>query len=81
MCLILLALLTVAQVTHVHASDNDADHCTLCVAMHSVVPIVVMLVAVILVRIGITAPVPLDVRIITRCWYPSLFIRPPPVCC
>ena len=55
-CLVLLALLAVAQVTHVHASASDADHCTLCVAMHSVVPIVIMLITVVLVRIETPSP-------------------------
>jgi p-aminobenzoyl-glutamate transporter AbgT len=77
-CLILLALLAVVQVMHVHASDSDADHCSLCVAMHSVVPIVIMLVMIVLVRVGSSAPVFLEVRAITRYWHPTLFIRPPP---
>ena len=53
MCLVLLAFLAVAQVMHVHASDSDADHCTLCLAMHSVVPLVIMLITVVLVRIEV----------------------------
>lgn len=77
-CLILLALLAVIQVTHVHASASDADHCTLCVVMHSVVPLVVMLVTVVLVRIGTPAPAFVEVRAITKYWHPTLFIRPPP---
>jgi hypothetical protein len=80
-CLVLLALLAVIQVTHVHAFDSDANHCTLCVVMHSVVPLVVMLVTVILVRIGNPAPVFLEVRAITRYWQPTLFTRPPPAGC
>ena len=59
-CLVLLALLAVAQVTHVHAVGSDADHCQLCIAMHSVVPFVVFVVAVLLVRIGNAAPTPLE---------------------
>ena len=77
-CLILLAFLAVAQVMHVHASESDADHCTLCVAMHSVVPIMVMLIAVVLVRIEVLTPSVLEVRTIIRYWHPTLFIRPPP---
>jgi hypothetical protein len=80
-CLVLLAFLAVIQVTHVHASDSDADHCTLCIAMHSVVPLVIMLVSVVLVRIGTPAPALLEVRAIARYWYPTLFIRPPPAGC
>jgi hypothetical protein len=77
-CLVLLALLAVIQVTHVHASDADADHCTLCVVMHSVVPLVIMLVTVVLVRIETPALLFLEVRAIARYWHPTLFIRPPP---
>jgi hypothetical protein len=80
-CLVLLALLTVIQVTHFHASDSDADHCTLCVAMHSVVPIVVMLVLVVLVRIEVLTPGLLEIRSVTRYWHPTLFTRPPPTGC
>ena len=79
--LVLLALLTVIQVAHVHASDSDADHCTLCMVMHSVVPLVVMLVTVVLVRIGTPAPPIFEVRAISRYWHPTLFTRPPPVDC
>jgi hypothetical protein len=80
-CLVLLALLAVIQVTHVHATDSDADHCTLCVAMHSVVPIVIMLVTVVLISIEVPALGPLEVRVVTRYWQPTLFVRPPPAGC
>jgi hypothetical protein len=79
-CLILLALLFVVQVAHVHAfdSDSDADHCALCAVMHSVVPIVVALVTVVLVRIATPTPAVVEVRAVTRYWHPTLFNRPPP---
>jgi hypothetical protein len=77
-CLILLAFLAVIQVTHVHASDSDADHCTFCVVMHSVVPLVVMLVTIVLVRIETRGPALIELPAITRYWHPTLFIRPPP---
>ena len=77
-CLILLALLAVIQVTHVHASDNDADHCTLCIVLHSVVPLAIMLVTVVRVRIETPTPVFVEVRAITKSWHPTLFNRPPP---
>ena len=80
-CLVLVALLAVLQVTHIHAVDSDADHCPLCVAMHSLVPFVVMMVALIFVRIGRASPVSLETRAITRYWHPTLFTRPPPVGC
>ena len=80
-CLILLALLFVVQVAHVHAFDSDADHCTLCAVMHSVVPIVVMLVVIVLVRIATPTLAVVEVRAITRYWHPTLFNRPPPAGC
>lgn len=80
-CLVLLALLAVVQVMHVHASVSDADHCTLCVAMHSVVPIVIMLITVVLIKIYVLAPGLREVRVIARYWPPSLFTRPPPAGC
>ena len=80
-CLVLLALLAVIQVMHVHASESDADHCTLCVVMHSVVPLVIMLVTIVLVRIETPASTILEVRVIARYWHPKLFIRPPPAGC
>lgn len=80
-CLVLLAFLAVAQVMHVHESASDADHCSLCVAMHSVVPIVIMLIAVVLVRIETVAPALPDIHAIIRYWHPTLFTRPPPAAC
>ena len=40
-CLLLLALLTVVQVAHVHSVETAADHCPLCIAMHSAAPVAV----------------------------------------
>jgi hypothetical protein len=80
-CLVLLMLLAVAHVAHAHSSDSDADHCQLCIAMHSIVPFVIMVAAVLLVRIGTSAPMLFEVRAITRYWHPTLFNRPPPAGC
>jgi hypothetical protein len=78
-CLILLVLLAAAQVAHNHPSDTDADHCPLCIVMHSAAPVVVATLVVVLVRIGVHQPVA-EVRAAFRpCWHPSLFVRPPPV--
>jgi len=77
-CLALLLLLAVVHVAFAHSVDTDADHCSLCIAMHSVVPFLVMMVAVLLVRIGTAAPVLLEIRTIFRYWHPILFTRPPP---
>ncbi len=81
LCLVLLALLAVAQVTHVHAVRSDADHCQICIAMHSIMPFMVFVAGALLVRIGTAELTPLEVLTICRYWHPTLFNRPPPVGC
>ena len=76
-CLALLALLALVQVAHTHPLDTDADHCSLCIAMHSAAPVAVMAAVVVLVRIGTPAPF-IEARAIIRHWHPKLFTRPPP---
>ena len=78
MCLALLAILTVAQVAHTHANAGDADHCPLCIVLHTAVPVAVTAAPVILVKIEVATPV-FEVREIARQWHPQLFIRPPPI--
>ena len=80
-CLVLQALLILAQVTHVHAVASDADHCPICILMHSVVPFVVMVATVELVRIGTAALSLREFSTIIRYWHPTLFTRPPPDGC
>jgi hypothetical protein len=80
MCLVLLALLTAAQVVHIHANASDADHCLMCIAMHSAAPVVAAAAAIVLVRVWSPAPV-LELRAVTRYWHPKLFTRPPPIGC
>lgn len=77
LCLLLLTLLAVAQVAHVHPVDTDADHCPLCIAMHSAAPVAVAAAAVVLIEVERATPAyePLS---IARPWHPQLFIRPPP---
>ena len=77
-CLILLAFLAVVQVAHVHPIGSDAEHCPLCIAIHSVVPLLVMVTALLLVKVGTATPALLEVRSISRYWNPTLFTRPPP---
>jgi hypothetical protein len=77
LCLALLALLVVAQVAHAHPLQTDADHCPLCVAMHSAAPVAVIAVAIILIRVGSPAPL-FEARAIIRHRHPKLFTRPPP---
>jgi hypothetical protein len=76
-CLVLLTLLAVVQVAHVHPVDTDADHCPLCIAMHSASPVAVTAAVVVLVEIERPAPV-FEAHTITRYWHPQLFTRPPP---
>lgn len=76
-CLILLTLLAVVQVAHVHPVDTDADHCPLCIAMHSAAPVAATAAVVVLVAFERTAPVR-ETLTISRYWHPQLFTRPPP---
>jgi uncharacterized membrane protein YqhA len=76
-CLILLALLAVVQVAHVHQLDTDADHCPLCIVMHSAAPVTLAAAVIVMVQLGAAAPVR-EVRAVFRTWHPTLFIRPPP---
>ena len=77
-CVILLALMAVAQVSHTHQGTTDADHCPICIVMHTAAPVLAVAVLVALVQIAVTAPV-LEVRRATRNWHPQLFTRPPPM--
>jgi hypothetical protein len=79
-CLILLALLAMVQVAHVHPVDSDADHCPLCIVMHSAAPVAVTAAVVVLVQIETRTPV-FEARTVTRHWHPKLFTRPPPAGC
>ena len=76
-CLLLLALLTIVQVAHVHPLDTDADHCTLCILLHSAAPVSVAAAIVVLVQIE-TRTLVYEARAVTRYWHPQLFTRPPP---
>jgi hypothetical protein len=78
-CLVLLALLAVVQVAHFHPQDTDADHCPLCIVMHSAVPVAMTAAVVVLVKIATGTPAALQERAIVRYWHPTLFTRPPPV--
>jgi hypothetical protein len=80
LCLVLLAGLAFAQVTHLHSSAVDADHCQLCIVMHTVAPVAVMAIVVVLVQLGASAP-PAEPILIARQRQIRLFIRPPPVSC
>lgn len=77
LCLSLLVLLVLVQVAHMHPLESDADHCSLCIAMHSAAPVTVMAAAVVLVSMGTPAPV-IEARPVARHWHPKLYTRPPP---
>jgi hypothetical protein len=78
LCLLLLALLAVAQVAHLHSTPTDADHCQLCIVMHTVVPVAAAAAIVVIVQLGASTPNvdPVDVAYKRQV---RLFIRPPPV--
>ena len=76
-CLALLALLTVVQVAHVHSVATDADHCPLCIVLHSAAPVAAAAAAIVLVQIESAAPV-VEICAVTRIFDAQLFTRPPP---
>lgn len=78
MCLVLLLLMAVAHATIGHPAVGDADHCSLCVAAHSLVPIGLLAVAEVLIRFQTHAPEIMEERAVFRYWHPALFTRPPP---
>ncbi|MFC5863847.1 hypothetical protein ACFPT7_16180 [Acidicapsa dinghuensis] len=76
-CLLLLTLLAFVQVAHVHPTAADADHCPICVVMHSAAPVAAVAAAIIVVH----ASEPLVVQemaSVVRPWHCTLFNRPPP---
>jgi uncharacterized membrane protein len=79
-CFFLMALLAVVQVAHIHPQESDADHCPLCIVMHTAAPVVVAAAVVVLVKIEVQATV-FEARAVIRHWHPKLFTRPPPAGC
>jgi hypothetical protein len=80
LCLALLVALSFAQATHLHASAVDADHCQLCIVMHTAAPAAVVATAIVLVELGSSAP-QAEPTVVARQRQLRLFIRPPPVTC
>jgi hypothetical protein len=80
LCLVLLATLAVAQVAHLHSSQSDADHCQLCIAMHTVAPVAAAAAAIVIVQLGASTP-QAEPALIARRPQIRLFIRPPPTSC
>ena len=57
-CLLLLALISVVQVAQLHQNAADADHCALCIVMHSTAPLAVEAVlTIVLIQLSVFAPV------------------------
>ncbi len=77
LCLALLALLAFVQVAHVHSVQTDADHCSLCIVLHTAaVPAAAAVLAILLVSSEAVAPV-IAMRPLGLLWHRQLFIRPP----
>jgi hypothetical protein len=79
-CVVLVAFLAVVQLPHLHATQNDADHCPLCVVMHSAAPATVAEAAVVMVPVGAPAPQVQPTEVAQKP-QTRLFIRPPPSGC
>lgn len=79
-CLVLLAMLAVAQVTHLHSNDTDADHCQLCIVMHTVIPVTAAAAVIVIVQLGASFA-PVEPILVARQRQIRLFIRPPPASC
>ena len=76
-CLVLLALLTVASFAHLHPLEQDADQCPLCMVLHTAAPVAVSAAIVVLVEVGRQTAVCEPASHPYRCSSRS-FIRPPP---
>jgi len=72
-----MALLAVVQVAHFHSNAADADHCALCIVMHSAAPVAAAVAIIVLVQLGFFIQ-PAKSRALVRYWHPQLFTRPPP---
>ena len=79
LCLVLLATLAVAQATHFHSDDTDADHCQLCIVMHTVVPAAAVAAVIVIVQLGSSTPLA-DPVVVALQRQVRIFIRPPPTC-
>ena len=79
-CLALMALIAVAQVAHLHPNQTDADHCPLCIVMHSAAPTAAAAAVIVIVQLGASAPLAEPIAV-ARQPQTRLFIRPPPVSC
>lgn len=78
LCLFLVATLAFAQATHFHPTQSEADHCQLCIVVHTLVPVAAAAAAIVLVQLGAPDPPAAPIVVARRCQL-GLFIRPPPV--
>jgi len=79
--LFLLLVLAFGQVAHIHSSSADADHCSLCIVLHSAAPIAVVAPAVI-VLVPLRSAVPVQkIRPVFHPWHRTQYTRPPPASC
>ncbi|HEX8713569.1 MAG TPA: hypothetical protein VF730_16960 [Terracidiphilus sp.] len=77
-CVVLLCFLAAVQVAHIHSSQTLADHCPICVSIHSAAPLAAAIVAaIILVHLGRSTPELEFPRIAIRQSI-RLHTRPPP---
>lgn len=76
-CLVLIALLAVAQVAHFHTNASDADHCPVCIMLHSAAPVEVAAAVVVFVRIGMETALR-ERCLAARSCHSTVYIRPPP---
>lgn len=79
-CLLLLILLAFVQVAHFHPAATAADHCPICVVMHSAAPVAAVAAAIVMVHATELLAVQKAVSVI-RPWHCTLFNRPPPQMC
>jgi hypothetical protein len=71
-------LLAFVQVAHVHSVDTDADHCSLCIVLHTAAaPVAVAVLVIVLVLFEAVAPIVAS-RPQGILWHRQFFIRPPP---
>lgn len=77
-CLAVLMLFALVHVAVGHPTATAADNCPLCAVMHSLAPVVVMAIAMVLMRVEAPAPDCFEVRATIWHWHPTLFNRPPP---
>ena len=77
LCLLMLALLLLVQVAHTHPFTADADHCPICMVMHSAA--LVAVAAAILMSVSMVEAIPVALaQPRARVWHYELFNRPPP---